>query len=124
MKEKRNGQKVRGRTQEEKVRVIVTRNKQKKKEKERCKGCPPQCPEEQVVGQLRELVVLHVQHLQLAPLQPIGQRAQAVPANQELPQAAAAQEPWGRNTNELHRVGSGWVEVGRGGGRITFKGSL
>lgn len=49
--------------------------------------------EEQVAGQLHQLVVLHVQDLQQRALYPFRQFLQLVVSCTQLPQAVAAEQP-------------------------------
>ena len=55
--------------------------------------CAPLCFDEQVVWELRQMVVLEVQDLELRSLQSLSQLTHLVPACQQLPQAPTGQQP-------------------------------
>lgn len=54
---------------------------------------PPLGFDEQAVGELRQVVVLEIQDLQLGTLQPIRERAHVIPACQQLPQTSTREQP-------------------------------
>lgn len=60
--------------------------------------------EEQVAGQLQQLVVLHVEDLQQRALHPFWQLLQVVIGCAQLPQTAAAEQP------AAHRNTRGWLK--------------
>lgn len=54
--------------------------------------------EEQVAGQLNQLIVLYIQNLQQRALNSFRQLLQLVMSSTELPQTVAAQQPAARRT--------------------------
>lgn len=76
---------------------LIKINKKNKWERERKRkwmlSCAPLCFDEKVVRELRQIVVLEVQDLELWPLQPLSQPAHFIPACQQFSQAPTGQQP-------------------------------